>query len=85
MAEDYKVFVHMDVLGILPKSGARRKSVLEFLASLGSFAHLGGDYQEKDPENGRPVEVSLVAGYALTWWVDAPVREVKLVQIRPAD
>jgi hypothetical protein len=75
------------VLGALGPGGdgALGESVPQFLATMGCFAQLGGHFQQKDPENGTSVEVSLVARYALTWWVDARVREVKLVQIGPAD
>lgn len=83
MARDYRVFVHLEALDSLPKTGKRRTALIGFLSILGDIAHLGGDYTRKDPETGRPFNVSEVAGYAVTWWIDAPVYEVKVVDIQP--
>ena len=84
MAKQYRVFVHLEALEILPKSGKRRAAVINHLQILGEIAHLGGDYVLKDPETGRPFNVTEVAGFAITWWIDAPVSEVKVVDIRPS-
>ncbi len=85
MAKNYRVFVHLNALGILPKSGKRRAAVIEHLQILGQIAHLGGDYEVNDPETGRPFKVTEVAGYAITWWIDVPVGEVKVVDITSAN
>ncbi|NNC89734.1 MAG: hypothetical protein HKN82_14860 [Akkermansiaceae bacterium] len=85
MAKDYRVFVHLDALVTLPKTGKRRAAVIRYLQILGQIAHLGGDYEVKDPETGRPFNVSQVAGYAITWWIDGPVGEVKVVDITSAN
>ncbi len=85
MAKDYRVFVHFEALETLPKSGKRRAAVVQHLQSLGQIAHLGGDYVVKDPRTGRPFNVTEVAGYAITWWIDAPVGEVKVVDITSAN
>lgn len=81
---DYAVCIHLEALEVLPKSGKRREQVIDFIRHLGPIAHLGGDFQTTDPESGRPMEVTEVGGYALTWWIDGPVREVKVVDIRSA-
>lgn len=82
MGESYRVFVHFGALEALPRSGQRRVRVLSFLKELGEIAYLGGDYVRHDPETGRPYQVSVIAGFAVTWWIDSPVREVKVVDIR---
>lgn len=84
MPLDYTVVVVLEALDALPRTGKRRSSVLEFLRGLQNDAFLGGDFQLKDPETLRVVEVSLVAGYAITWWIDDPVSNVMVVDIRPA-
>lgn len=81
MARDYKVFVHCEALDVVPRAGRGRKAVLSYLQVLGKIAHLGGDYVRKDPESGRGYNVTEVAGFAVTWWVDAAVNEVKVVDI----
>jgi len=83
MPIDYTVVVALEALDILPRTGKRRSSVLEFLRGLQNDAVLGGDFQLKDPETLRVVEVSLVSGYAITWWIDDPVSNVMVVDIRP--
>ena len=80
MAGDYRVFVHFEALQTLPSSGARRRAVVEFLQMLGGIAYLGGDLVVEDPRTGRPFQMTQ-RGFALTWWIDAPVGEVKVVDI----
>lgn len=81
MARDYKVFVHFRALESLPKTGKARFEVVRFLEILGEIAHLGGDHTRRDPETGRTFQVSEVAGFMITWWIDAPVHEAKVVDI----
>lgn len=82
MARDYKVYAHVEALELLPRTGKRRTAVLGFLQVLGKIGHLGGDYRRADPETGKSYEVTEVAGFAVTWWIDAPVGEVKVVDIQ---
>ena len=85
MAKEYRVFVHLKALDTLPGSGKRRAAVVAHLQILGQIAHLGGDYTIIDPETRRPFNVTEVAGYAITWWIDVPVGEVKVVDITAAN
>jgi hypothetical protein len=78
-----RVLVNLDALEKLPASGRRRKEVVDFLKSLHSTEDSVGDFHVTDPESHRPFQVSLVAGYAITWWTDYPVNEIKVVDIRP--
>ena len=84
MPRDYRVLIDFEVLEALPRSGRRRNDLVTFLRSLGSFAHEGGDFQLKDPQTLRTFEVSVLCGFAVTWWIDAPVNEVKVIDIRPS-
>jgi len=83
MPRDYHVFVNLECLEVLPKSGRRRETVIDFFRILGSIAHLGGGFQMIDPESSRRFEVTHVAGFAITWWIDGPVYEVKVVDVHP--
>lgn len=82
MAGNYRVLLDIEAIEALPKSGHRRQSVLSFIKGLSQFAHLGGDFEVSDPEARRSFQVTTVAGFAITWWIDAPVSEVKVVDIR---
>ena len=84
MARDYRVVIDLEALDSLPRSGKRREAVIDFMRGLGKFAYLGGDFKLSDPETRRPFEVSVVAGFAITWWIDAPVNNVKVIDIRSA-
>ncbi len=83
MAKDYRVFVHFEALDGLPKTGKRRTAVIHFLEILGQVAHLGGDYERVNPATGRSISVSEIGGFAITWWIDEPVLEVKVIDIKP--
>lgn len=82
MPRDYRVFVNQECLDALPLSGKRREAVIQFFRGLGSIVHRGGDFQMIDPESSRRFEVSHVAGFAVTWWIDGPVYEVKVVDVQ---
>lgn len=43
-----------------------------------------GDYEERD-EIGRPVAIKIVGEYALTYWADHAVKEIKVTRIEKAD
>ena len=81
---DYRVSIDFEALDFLPRSGKRRESVLLFIGDLATSAHLGGDFRIKDPESQRYYEVSIVAGFSLTWWIDSPVNTVIVVEIQTA-
>ncbi|MDB4265426.1 hypothetical protein N9891_01610 [bacterium] len=85
MARDYRVVIDFEALDSLPRSGKRREVVISYLRELSQFAHLGGDFQLSDPETHRSFEVSIVAGYAVTWWIDASVHNAKVIDIRSAN
>ena len=43
-----------------------------------------GDYEETD-EVGRPVQIKVVGFYALTYWADHAVSEIKVIKVEKAD
>jgi hypothetical protein len=46
--------------------------------------HTPGDFTEKDASL-RIREVKLIGDYAITYWVDSPVKTVMIADVRPAD
>lgn len=84
MTPSYRVLIDLDALASLPRSGRRRDRVLEMLIGFSDNADQGGDFEINDPETSRPFQVSCVAGFAITWWIDHPVLEVKIIDIREA-
>jgi hypothetical protein len=57
---------------------------MDFVASLSSNPYSHGDFTEKD-EEGRDVFVKIVGRYAITYWADHSVCEVKVTHIKRAD
>ncbi len=43
-----------------------------------------GDFTDKDPSL-RERQIKIGGDYAITYWLDAPVRFLMVVDIRPAD
>lgn len=82
MTPAYRVLIDLDALSSLPRTGKRRGAVLGMLAGLSDNADQGGDFEIIDPETSRPFQVSCIAGFAITWWIDHPVLEVKIIDIR---
>jgi hypothetical protein len=82
MSRDYRVLIDFEALDSLPRTGKRRTDIISFLRSLGTHAYQGGDFQLRDAQTQRIFEVTVLRGYAITWWIDAPVNEVKVIDIR---
>ena len=85
MSRNYHVVLNIDAIESLPKSGKRRELVLSFIRDLSWTSHTGGDITFDDQLTRRPYELNVVAGFAITWWIDAPVNEIRVVDIRPSN
>ncbi|HTV40191.1 MAG TPA: hypothetical protein VMF08_06435 [Candidatus Sulfotelmatobacter sp.] len=57
---------------------------MKFIRSLADNQNALGDFSEKD-EMGRTVQVKIVGGYAVSYWADHPVSEIKVTHIKSAD
>lgn len=80
----YKVLVSIEILQLDRPSSSNRKNILSFLESLGHNPHLKGDYEDMD-DAGRPVQIKIVGDFALTYWSDHAVKEVKVTKFEKAD
>jgi mRNA-degrading endonuclease RelE of RelBE toxin-antitoxin system len=80
----YEVFLHLSVLDSVPKSGTQRRRIMNFVRSLRERPDTPGDFSDKDPSL-RVRQVKIVGDYAVTYWVDAPVKAVMVVDVRLAD
>ena len=82
--DPYRVLVCIEVLQLQKPSRRQRDLMLGFLERLGGDPFAKGDYEEKD-EVGRPVQIRVIGNYALTYWADHAVKEVKVTRIELAD
>ena len=82
--QPYKVLVSIEVLHLKRPSRQQRDQILSFLESLAEHPSKPDDYEERD-EVGRPIQITIVGDYALTYWADHAVKEVKVTRIETAD
>jgi hypothetical protein len=80
----YDVYLHEKLLTCTPRSGRARERIMEFVRSLASDPFQKGDYEDTDTA-GHPLGVRLIGRHAVTFFVDHAAREVKIVNIEPAD
>jgi hypothetical protein len=80
----YTVFINEQTLAGLLQSGMNRERVMKFIRSLANNPNTPGDFSEQD-NSGRAVQVKVIARYAVTFWADHAVSEIKVTHIKPAD
>lgn len=80
----YAVFIHEQALAATPHSTAQCEPLMKFVRSLAANPNTTGDFAERD-NTGRTVQVKLVGRYAITFWADHAVSEVKVTHIKSAD
>ena len=82
--EPYSVYLHIDLLEVVPVRGGQRKQIMDFVRSLAQDPHALGDYTDLD-ETHRTRQIKIIGRYAVTYWADDPVKSVMIVDVRPAD
>lgn len=79
-----EVFLHAGLLEAMPKSHVQRRRILDFVRQLQTQPDTLGDFTDRD-ETLRTRQVKIVGDHAITYWHDAPVNTVMVVDIRHAD
>jgi hypothetical protein len=80
----HEVYMHFSLLESVPKSSDQRRRIMDFIYSLREHPETRGDFSDKDASL-RERQIKIVGDYAVTFWLDAPVRTVMVVDVRPAD
>lgn len=80
----FSVYIHLELLDVVPSRGDQRRLIMKFIRSLAEAPDTPGDFIDRD-DTFRSRQVKIVGQYAITYWVDAPVRAVMVVDIRRAD
>jgi hypothetical protein len=81
----YKVFLRLEAMDSLRSmSFGQRARISRFLDLLAEDPAQAGDFAEQD-ETQRPIEIKVVGQFAVTYWADHAVKEVKVTDIRRAD
>jgi hypothetical protein len=82
---EYRLVVDRDPVRVLVSLPLRlRERMLDRLDVIARSPDRYSEFQSRDAV-GRPVEGHIFAGYAIWYWIDFPVREVRVFRIRPAD
>jgi len=76
--------MHLTLLESLPKSGPQRRRIMDFVRSLRERPDTPGDFTNKDASL-RVRQVKIIGDFAITYWVDAPVKTVMVIDMRLAD
>ena len=80
----YAVYLHLELLDVVPKRGAQHQRILRFIRSLADNPFATGDFSDKD-DALRPREIKIIGDYAITYQVDHPGKIVMIVDIGLAD
>jgi hypothetical protein len=79
----YAIYLHVDLLEAVPSRGRQRRLIMSFIRSLADNPRAPGDFSDLD-ESLRTREIKIIGQYAVTYWVDEPVRAVMVVAVQPA-
>lgn len=81
----YKVYIEETAVEMIAATrGTQRNALKEFIRSLASDPFNEGDFFELDSID-RKVFTTLVGEYAVSFWPDHAVKEIKVFQISKAD
>ena len=80
----YRVLITREVLALAKPGWRERQRLMNFLETLADDPFQEGDFQEKD-DDGRTVEVKILGQYAVTFWADHALKEVKVTKMVKAD
>jgi hypothetical protein len=73
--EPYHVYLNIDLLEVVPKTGRHRQEIMKFIYSLRDRPRTKGDYTDKDASL-QVRQIKIIGDYAITYWLDDAVRSV---------
>jgi hypothetical protein len=81
----YEVYLRREVFEFLRQCRAQeREQLLTVFRALARDPYRRGDFTQRD-RSGRELEVLIVRRYAILYWPDHAVKEVKVTDVRLAD
>ena len=75
---------HLELLEAVPTRGEQRRLIMSFVRSLTDNPHTAGDFTDRD-ESLRTRQIKIIGRYAVTYWVDDPVKAVMIISVEIAD
>ena len=79
-----EVFLHAGLLEAMPRSKAQRRRILDFVLQMRANPDTSGDFTDRDGTL-RTRQIKIIGDHAITYWHDAAVNTVMVVDIRNAD
>ena len=81
----YAVYLRIEAAELLKSVATRnRRGIENFVDSLSGNPFKSGDYAETDAA-GRPIQIKILGNFAVAFWADHAVKEIKVVAIVRAD
>lgn len=71
--EPYQVYLNIDLLEAVPKSGRQREEIMKFIHSLRDRPRVKGDYTDTDASL-QIRQIKIIGDYAITYWLDDAVK-----------
>ncbi len=85
MQVNYALFIRHEAYDVVvAASRGARDRIMKFIESLPADPFQSGDYLETD-STGRDCQVKIIGKYAVYFWTDHAVKEVKVVDVIDAD
>jgi hypothetical protein len=82
---DYEVYLRAEAFEFLRhRHTDARNRLLRLLHELGRDSYRRGDFSERDL-SGREIQILIFQRYAISYWADHAVKELKVIDIRYAD
>ena len=79
------VYLLIEAAELLKSVATRnRRGIENFVDSLSGNPFKTGDYAETDAA-GRPIQIKILGNFAIAFWADHAVKEIKVVAIDRAD
>ena len=63
--DPYQVYLNIDLLEVVPKSGPQRREIMKFIYSLRDRPRTKGDYTDKDASL-QTRQIKIIGDYAIT-------------------
>ena len=84
MSTGYRLFIASEVISLLRTfRRSDQDRITRCFDDLLKDPFHSGDFIEPD-EIGRPIHVRILGRFAIFYWVDHPVKEIKVTDLRPA-
>ncbi len=81
----YQMFLRLEAMEVMRwVRGDQRGRISSFIDSLVTNPFQGGDYTERD-DTQREIQIKIIDQYAVTYWADHAVAEIKVTGIGRAD